>query len=463
LNKVKPALLRGFDQEYLPQEQLQFNALVEVIRRNFELYGFLPIETPSAERKEVLTSKGGVEKEIYALSRLAAGADDDEAATKGALRFDLTVPLARYVAMRERELAFPFRRYQIQRVWRGETPQARKGRFREFYQCDIDIIGRDKLSYLAEAEIPSVIYSVFREMGIGDFRIRINNRKVLKGLLERFEVTQESTDAVLRTLDKIEKQSREEIEQSLTKDGVIARYVGGLYEVFVSMPSRQRSTNETLELLRDHLSKSEIGMAGLDELNNVVKAIRQFGVPDNAFAVDLSVVRGLNYYTGTIYETTLVDYPELGSICSGGRYDDLASYFTDTKLPGVGISIGLTRLFSKLKEAGLLKAPARTPAEVLVTTMEHQDLAGYLKMARMLRDAGINTEVYLEPAKLKNQLAYAEKKGFRVALIAGETEFAKQVVQVKNLAARTAADHPLGELVAAVRVLLQQSPELKSS
>jgi histidyl-tRNA synthetase len=179
--------------------------------------------------------------------------------------------------------------------------------------------------------------------------------------------------------------------------------------------------------------------------------------------VDLGVVRGLDYYTGTIYETTLVNYPELGSICSGGRYDDLASYFTDTKLPGVGISIGLTRLFSKLKEAGLLKAPVRTPAEVLVTTMEHQDLGGYLNMARMLRDAGINTEVYLEPAKLKNQLAYAEKKGFRVALIAGETEFAKQVVQVKNLAARSAADHPLGELVAAVRVLLQQSPELKSS
>lgn len=462
MNKVKPALLRGFDQEYLPQEQLQFNALVEVIRRNFELYGFLPIETPSAERKEVLTSKGGVEKEIYALSRLAAGADDDEAATKGALRFDLTVPLARYVAMRERELAFPFRRYQIQRVWRGETPQARKGRFREFYQCDIDIIGRDKLSYLAEAEIPSVIYSVFREMGIGDFRIRINNRKVLKGLLESYEVTQESTAEVLRILDKIEKESPDAIKRSLENSGVIHKYVEGLYEVFVSMPSRPRSTGETLELLKEQL-KSEIGKTGLSELSNVVNAIRQFGVPDSAFSVDLSVVRGLDYYTGTIYETTLVDYPELGSICSGGRYDDLASYFTETKLPGVGISIGLTRLFSKLKEAGLLKAPARTPAEVLVTTMEHQDLAGYLKMARMLRDAGINTEVYLEPAKLKNQLAYAEKKGFRVALIAGETEFAKQVVQVKNLAARTAADHPLGELVAAVRVLLQQSPELKSS
>ncbi len=455
MNKVKPALLRGFDQEYLPQEQLQFNALVDVIRRNFELYGFLPIETPSAERKEVLTSKGGVEKEIYALARLAAGADDDEAATKGALRFDLTVPLARYVAMRERELAFPFRRYQIQRVWRGETPQARKGRFREFYQCDIDIIGRDKLSYLAEAEIPSVIYSVFREMGIGDFRIRINNRKVLKGLLQHFSVPEQSAPAVLRILDKAEKEEASGIRAQLEAEGLAGASAGELFELV----SGKRDTGETLRVLAKYRDCEQ----GVAELAAIVEAIRAFGVPDSAFGVDLGVVRGLDYYTGTIYETTLMDYPELGSICSGGRYDDLASYFTDTKLPGVGISIGLTRLFSKLKEAGLLKAPARTPAEVLVTTMENQDLGGYLNMARMLRDAGINTEVYLEPARLKNQLAYAEKKGFRVALIAGETEFAKQVVQVKNLAARSAADHPLGELVAAVRVLLQQSPELKSS
>src|SRR5688572_17109973 len=214
MEKVKPALLRGFDQEYLPHEQLQFNHLVELIRRNFERYGFLPIETPSAERREVLTSKGGVEKEIYALTRLAE-ADDDEAATKGALRFDLTVPLARYVAMRERELAFPFRRYQIQRVWRGETPQAKKGRFREFYQCDIDIIGRDKLSYLAEAEIPAVIHSVFREMAIGEFRIRINNRKVLRGLLQAFGVADANAAAVLRALDKIDKEPRARIEDDL--------------------------------------------------------------------------------------------------------------------------------------------------------------------------------------------------------------------------------------------------------
>jgi histidyl-tRNA synthetase len=455
VQKVKPALLRGFDQEYLPAEQLQFNRLVDIIRRNFELYGFLPIETPSAERREILTSKGGVEKEIYALTRLA-DAEDDDAASKGALRFDLTVPLARYVAMRERDLAFPFRRYQIQRVWRGETPQANKGRFREFYQCDIDIIGREKLSYLAEAEIPSVIYSVFKEMAIGDFRIRINNRKVLKGLLERFGVTQESTDAVLRTLDKIEKKPGDEIKQSLEKDGVIAKHVEGLYNVFVSMPSKPRGTSETLEMLTDHLNKGEIGKGGLEELNNVVKAIRQFGVPDSAFGIDLSVVRGLGYYTGTIYETTLTSAPELGSICSGGRYDDLASYFTDTKLPGVGISIGLTRLFSKLSEAGLLQPLARTPAEVLVTTMDQQHLDKYLRMATALRAAGINTEVYLEQAKLEKQLQYASRKEFRVAVIAGETEFSNSVVQVKDLSTRQSHTVPIDDLVTPIKDLLKR-------
>ena len=446
MQKVKPALLRGFDQEYLPQEQLQFNRLIDIIRRNFELYGFLPIETPSAERREVLTSKGGVEKEIYALTRLAE-ADDDEAATKGALRFDLTVPLARYVAMRERELAFPFRRYQIQRVWRGETPQARKGRFREFYQCDIDIIGREKLSYLAEAEIPSVIYSVFREMAIGEFRIRINNRKVLRGILQEFGVADDKASAVLRTLDKAEKEDAAKLRGDLEREGVPS--AGKLLELITT----RRTTDETLKVLS--FLKGEIGKAGVDELRNIVTAIRQFGVPDTAFAVDLGVVRGLDYYTGTIYETTLVNAPELGSICSGGRYDDLASYFTDTRLPGVGISIGLTRLFSRLKDAGLLQPLARTPAEVLVTTMDPKYLERYLSMARRLREAGINTEVYLESAKLGNQLTYADRKGFRIALIAGENEFSKDTVQLKNLAAKSARDVPLAELTQAVQTTLK--------
>ena len=450
MQKVKPALLRGFDQEYLPHEQLQFNHLVDVIRRNFELYGFLPIETPSAERREVLTSKGGVEKEIYALTRLAE-ADDDEAATKGALRFDLTVPLARYVAMRERELAFPFRRYQIQRVWRGETPQARKGRFREFYQCDIDIINREKLSYLAEAEIPSVVYSVFREMAIGEFRIRINNRKVLKGLLQEFRVPEDKSAEVLRTLDKVEKEEAARIVEELVRAGLPNAPATRLYQLIAA----KRDTRETLAELGE--MRNELCVQGVEELRKVVEAMGQLGVPQAAFAVDLSVVRGLDYYTGTIYETRLVAHPDIGSICSGGRYDDLASYFTETRLPGVGISIGLTRLFSKLSEAGLLRPLARTPAEAIVVTMDGRYLANYLEIATRLRAAGINTEVYLEQAKLKNQLAFADRKGFRVAVIAGENEFAEAKVQIKNLTTQEATVHPMGELVRAVQAALNDS------
>jgi histidyl-tRNA synthetase len=446
VQKVKPSLLRGFDQEYLPQDQLQFNRLLDIIRRNFELYGFLPIETPSAERREVLTSKGGVEKEIYALTRLAE-AHDDEAATKGALRFDLTVPLARYVAMHERELAFPFRRYQIQRVWRGETPQARKGRFREFYQCDIDVINREKLSYLAEAEIPSVIHSVFSEMAIGEFTIRINNRKVLKGLLHEFRVGEERAASVLRTLDKIEKEDGAKIREDLERDGLSR---AGAAQLFGLISSR-RGTDEALSVLQEMKGCAQ----GLQELRQTVQAIRQFGVPDSVFAVDLGVVRGLDYYTGTIYETTLAAYPELGSICSGGRYDDLASYFTDTRLPGVGISIGLTRLFSKLKEAGLLRPLARTPAEVLVTTMDARYLEKYIAIAAQLRAAGVNTEVYLEPAKLGNQLAYADRKGFRIAIIAGDNEFAKDVVQLKNLSTKSATDVAFSQIVSSVQTALR--------
>lgn len=459
MRKVRPALLKGFDQEYLPQEQLQFNSLVEIVRRNFELFGFLPIETPSAERIEVLTSKGGVEKEIYALSRLAAGVDDDEAAIKGALRFDLTVPLARYVAMRERELAFPFRRYQIQRVWRGENPQARKGRFREFYQCDIDIINRDKLSYLAEAEIPSVIYSVFKEMAIGDFRIRINNRKLLKGLLQRFNVPEASSAIVLRSLDKVEREEASAILEDLKREGMSHAAASQLYEVIAT----KRDTNETLSVLAGLGLNNELYERGVEELKKITLAIRQFGIPDSAFSIDLSVVRGLDYYTGTIYETTLTDHPELGSICSGGRYDDLASYFTDTKLPGVGISIGLTRLFSKLKELGFPRRAIRTPAEVLITTMDMRYLDKYLSIARELREAGINTETYLEPAKLGNQLAYAEKKGFHIALIAGENEFESNVVQVKNLMTRTAENCSRDGVVAAVGDTLRGRQVVRNS
>jgi histidyl-tRNA synthetase len=449
MRKVRPALLKGFDQEFLPQDQLQFNALVGLIRRNFERYGFLPIETPSAERIEVLTSKGGSEKEIYALSRLAAQ-EDDEAATKGALRFDLTVPLARYVAMRERELAFPFRRYQIQRVWRGENPQVKRGRFREFYQCDIDIIGRETLSYLFEAEIPSVIYSVFREMAIGEFRIRINNRKVLKGILRHFDVPEARSSDVLRALDKIGKEDERAILAELELQGLPAKAARELYRIIGS----RRETNEALALLADLAYPNETYVQGVGELGKIVEAIRQFGVPDTALAIDLSVVRGLDYYTGTIYETTLSAHPDIGSICSGGRYDDLASYFSNTRLPGVGISIGLSRLFARLKEANLLPPLARTPAEVLVTTLDPDAVPRYLAIAAELRARDINTEVYLERAKIGKQFEYANKKGFRIAITAGAEEFGRGTVKVKDLAAQREIDVALGEVATRVKQML---------
>ena len=454
MRKVRPALLKGFDQEFLPQEQLQFNALLELVRRNFERFGFLPIETPSAERIEVLTSKGGAEKEIYALSRLAAG-DDDEAAAKGALRFDLTVPLARYVAMRERELAFPFRRYQIQRVWRGENPQVKRGRFREFYQCDIDVIGRETLSPLFEAEIPAVIHSVFREMAIGRFVIRINNRKVLKGILQHFSVADDAAPAVLRALDKIEKEGEGAVLAELERNGIRAKAASELYQIIAT----RRQTNEALALLGDLAYSNETYAQGVGELGMIVQAIRQFGVPDDAFAIDLGVVRGLDYYTGTIYETTLLDHADIGSICSGGRYDDLASYFTSTRLPGVGISIGLSRLFARLKESNLLQPLARTPAEVLVTALDAGSLERYLRIAADLRAADINTEVYLERAKIGKQFEYANRKGFRVAITAGPDEFARQTVKVKDLAHQTESDVPAAELVARVQQLLKQKAE----
>jgi len=452
MRKVRPALLKGFDQEFLPQDQLQFNALLELVRRNFERFGFLPIETPSAERIEVLTSKGGSEKEIYALSRLAAQ-DDDEAAAKGALRFDLTVPLARYVAMRERELAFPFRRYQIQRVWRGENPQVKRGRFREFYQCDIDIINRESLSHLAEAEIPSVIYSVFREMAIGEFRIRINNRKLLKGILRHFEVADAAAAAVLRALDKIGKEDERAILAELEGEKMSAGAAAELYRIVAS----RRDTRDTLALLGDLAYRNETYAQGLRELEQMVSAIREFGVPETAFAIDLSVVRGLDYYTGTIYETTLSAHPDIGSICSGGRYDDLASYFTNTRLPGVGISIGLSRLFARLKDANLLRPLARSPAEVLITTLDPEATGRYLAMAAELRAADINTEVYLERAKIAKQFEYANKKGFRIALTAGADEFSRGTVKLKDLARQVEADVPQADVAARVKDILYKA------
>ncbi len=444
--RVKPALLRGFE-EYLPQEQLAFNAWVDAIRATFERFGFLPIETPSAERVEALTSKGVAEKEIYALTRLAAAEGEDDS-TKGALRFDLTVPLARYVALHEHELAFPFRRYQIQRVWRGETPQVNKGRYREFYQCDIDIINKGELSLLAEAEIPSIIHGVFSALDIGRFEIRINNRKVLKGLLQHFDVPEARALDVLRILDKVDKLPADAIRAELGQTGVAEGVARDLYGVVKTA----KSTEETLAVLEGLPNRNDLLARGTAELRDVMAAVRAFGVPESDCRVDLSVIRGLDYYTGTIYETSLPGHPELGSVCSGGRYDDLASFFSNTRMPGVGISIGLTRLFSAFKD---VRAAGRTPAEVLVTTMDPARLDRYLEIGRRLREAGINTEIYLEGGKFRKQMEYANKKGFRVAVIAGEDELAAGEVQVKDLVSQAAARHPIAGVVPAVEALLK--------
>ena len=448
MQKVKPALLRGFDQEYLPQEQLQFNRLSTSSGRNFELYGFLPIETPSAERREVLTSKGGVEKEIYALTRLAE-ADDDEAATKGALRFDLTVPLARYVAMRERELAFPFRRYQIQRVWRGETPQANKGRFREFYQCDIDIIGRDKLSYLAEAEIPSVIYSVFREMAIGEFRIRINNRKVLQGMLQSSASRRKGGGGAAHAGQ--DRKGRRGEARAAISSARASLPPAGLYELIYDPAERPTKRWNCSGPLERRNRQGRARRAAQHSRRD--PAVRRAGHPRSPSTS--SVVRGLDYYTGTIYETQLVAHPEIGSICSGGRYDDLASYFTDTRLPGVGISIGLTRLFSQPERgraaAAAARAPRRRPCDdhgrrnTWTVPVDGDAPARGGHQHRGLPGAG----------EARNQLAYADRKGFRVAVIAGENEFAKETVQIKNLASEEAARAAIAELVQAVKAALK--------
>jgi histidyl-tRNA synthetase len=396
----KPTPISGFP-EWLPAEKLVEQRFLDKIRATYEAYGFTPIETAAAERAEVLSAKGGLEKEIYALSRLAAG-EGEEAETGLALHFDLTVPTARYVAQNYGHLTFPFRRYQIQKVWRGERPQA--GRFREFYQADIDVIGDGQLSIVTDAEIPAIIYDLFRELAIGDFVIRISNRKILSGYLAHLGCADAAVNGVLGTIDKIEKIGPEKVTRELEASGALA---APALDKLMALIATKRSNEELISHLYS-VSGNERFTLGVDELAEVVEAVAALGVPESHLEIDLTIVRGLDYYTGTIYETRLVDHPEIGSICSGGRYDDLASHFIDKPLPGVGISIGLTRLLASLFKAGLVTATAQSPAPVLVTTLERERTADYLKLARYLREGGIKTEVFLEPKKLGQQLKYAD-------------------------------------------------------
>ena len=434
MEKIRPHTLSGF-MELLPGPQTQLEAMMEILRRTYSLYGFTPLDTPAIEAADVLLAKGGgeTEKQIYRFQK----GDSDLA-----LRFDLTVPLAKYVALHYGELSFPFRRYQIGKVYRGE--RAQRGRFREFYQADIDVIGDGKLDISNEAEIPSIIYKTFSQMGLRRFQIRVNNRKILNGFYAMLGLSEQSGD-IMRTVDKLDKIGAEKVRTLLVEECGLAEERADEILRFIAI----RGTNaEVLTALEGYRGRNEVFDLGLDELTAVVKYLGAFGVPEENFAVDLTIARGLDYYTGTVYETTLLDHPEIGSVCSGGRYDNLAEYYTDRALPGVGISIGLTRLFYVLGEQGMLN-PARNtaPADVLVLPMT-DDLTQAVRTATLLRDVGIRTQLYCEQKKFKAKIQYADKLSIPYVLFLGEDEIASGTASVKCLATGEQTSVSIAELPA---------------
>ena len=417
MNKVEPKTLSGF-MELLPSEQVLFNQMKEKIQKTYEKYGFLPIDTPVIEASEVLLAKAGgeTEKQLYSFKK----GDNDLT-----LRFDLTVPLAKYVAQYSGQLSFPFRRYQIGKVYRGE--RAQRGRFREFYQCDIDVIGDGELNIINDAEIPSIMYSTFRELGLENFTIRINNRKILNGLFEYIEAKEIAVD-IMRTIDKLEKIGVEKVKQELRELGVKEEGV----KYIVDFTNIKGTTDEKLKQLETLGITNESFSKGLEELKDVVKYIRLFNVPEEYFSVDLTIARGLDYYTGTVYETFLNDYKSIGSICSGGRYNDLAEFYTDKKMPGVGMSIGLTRLFFILNDIGLIKAEKQSISEVLIITML-EDFTTAIETANKLRTNGINTEIYFDAKKMKAKFKYADKLKIPNVIVIGEEEVQTGKLVLKNM------------------------------
>ena len=446
--------------ELLPREQIAFQRMLDTIRRNYERFGFLPVETPVFELSETLLTKSGgeTERQVYFVQSTGALAKEGEGLPELALRFDLTVPLARYVAEHEHELTFPFRRYQIQRVYRGERQQ--RGRFREFYQCDIDVIGKDALSVRFDAEILAVIHAVFSDLGIGDFTIQLNNRKLMRGFFEAQGVTDGEQQAlVLREVDKLDKRGADYVRETLTGEGfgMSAEGVDRILD-FVAV----RSTGHADALARlDALGQgSDTFNQGLAELREVLELVKALGVPESAYCLNFSIARGLDYYTGTVYETQLDGYPQIGSLCSGGRYEDLASHYTKSKLPGVGISIGLTRLFWQLREAGLIAGSDESSVQAMVALMDEGQLAESLDIARRLRAAGINTEVQMESRKLAKQFQYASRAGIRFVVLAGEDELARGVVTVKDLLREQQFDVKREELASSLKVELEQARAL---
>lgn len=415
--KVQPKTLTGF-MELLPNEQVLFNQMMATIQNSYEKFGFLPLDTPIIELSDVLLAKAGgeTEKQIYRFNK----GDSDLS-----LRFDLTVPLAKYVAQYYNDLPFPFRRYQIGKVYRGEKPQ--RGRFREFYQCDIDIIGDGELPIITDAEIPSVIYTTFQNLGFQDFTICINNRKILNGFFSSLNLSDLSID-IMRIIDKIDKIGKEAVVGELTTLGITQEASDRIID-FISIDG---STDEKISALKELAIDNEVFCAGVDELEQVVSGIRSFGVPDNFFTIDLRIARGLDYYTGTVYETFLNDYRKIGSVCSGGRYENLAEFYTDKKLPGVGISIGLTRLFYQLNERNLITAKKKSISDVLVFSLD-DDISTCLSIATYLRKLDINTEVYMDNKKVKAKMKYANKLNIPYVIIVGEEERKSEMFSLKNL------------------------------
>ncbi len=418
MQKMKPRTLSGF-MELLPAKQAQFEKIAQVLRDTYALYGFYPLDTPILEASEVLLAKGGgeTEKQIYRFQK----GDSDLS-----MRFDLTVPLAKYVALNYGALSFPFRRFQIGKVYRGE--RAQRGRFREFYQADIDVIGDGSLDLINEAEIPSIIYKTFSELGLTRFVIRINNRKVLNGFFEMLGLTGRAAD-VMRTIDKLEKIGADAVREILLEEGVSAESADEILR-FITLGG---GTEGILQALEGYRGKNDTLDAGISELTAVAGYMSAFGVPADHFAIDLTIARGLDYYTGTVYETTMLDHPEIGSICSGGRYDNLAEYYTDKKLPGVGISIGLTRLFFVLQDKSLLNEnPPAAPADVLILPMA-DDMGAAIALATRFRAEGIRTQLHCEKKKFKAKISYADKLSIPYVVFLGEDEIANGTVTLKDL------------------------------
>ncbi|MCI8844066.1 MAG: histidine--tRNA ligase [Oscillospiraceae bacterium] len=440
--QVKPRTLSGF-MELLPAPQQQLERMLNVLRETYALYGFTPLDTPLLESAEVLLAKGGgeTEKQIYRFQK----GDSDLA-----LRFDLTVPLAKYVAQHYGELSFPFRRYQIGKVYRGE--RAQRGRFREFYQADIDIIGDGKLSILNEAEIPAIIYQTFSRLGLKRFQIRVNNRKILNGFYAMLHLEGYASD-IMRIVDKLDKVGQDKLGLMLAEEPYINEDAAGEILEFILI---RGSNAEVLARLEDYRGQNALFDEGLDELRAVTEHLAAFGVPEENFAVDLTIARGLDYYTGTVYETALLDHPEIGSVCSGGRYDNLAGYYIDKPLPGVGISIGVTRLFYVLGEQGLLNPALPTaPADVLVLPMT-EDLAPAVRLATELRAAGVRTQLYTEQKKFKAKMAYADKLAIPYALFLGEDELAGNVVACKDMTTGVQTTLSVPETISLIRAGLRE-------